>query len=641
MSQSIEILEKQLELLEIERQEDLRLYREQVLKRSLKERVEKGKAWYPAQLIGSYLGTGDRVVVEIVRDADEKAPNSLQAGSMVALFGMREGKEAGHVGGVVHSIRKNRMKIVLGTQDFPHWLQGYKLGVNLDFDDKSYRDMLSALKATIAAKNDRLSELRELLIGPGKPSFSDWEFPYKNIILNDSQNHALRRSLEANDVALIHGPPGTGKTTTLVQTIMEVLKREHQVLICAPSNTAVDLLTLRCAQEGARVLRLGNPARVDEDIHYHTLDETIARHEDYPALKKLRKEVEALYKQAGKFKRKFGREEHRQRRETLNDARDFKRYAKTLEDYILHQVLDTAQIIACTLTGAAHKYLYKKKFHTVFIDEAAQALAPSCWIPLAKATRVIFAGDHQQLPPTVKSFEAEKGGLGKSLFEMVMEKEGVATMLETQYRMHQDIMGFSSHRFYSGKLKAAEGIGGRGLGGEIGAVEFVDTAGCGFSEKKNDALSTYNKDEAALLLKHLALLINQLETQDSTTFEGPFSIGIISPYKAQITVLKDLLVESPMLLSYEQFITINTVDGFQGQERDVIYISLVRSNDKGEIGFLKDMRRMNVALTRARKKLVVIGDSATLGQNKFYQAFLDYAEKIGAYRSAWELMEEE
>ena len=639
MAKSIETLEQQIDLLEIERQEDLRLYREQVLKRSLKERVQKGKAWYPVQLIGSYLGTGDRVVVEISREADEKAPNSLQSGSMVALFGMNADKEVGTTGGVIYSIRKNRMKLILSTQDFPHWLQGFKLGVNLDFDDKSYRDMLSALKATINAKNDRLSELREYLLGPAKPSFSDWKFPYKNIILNKAQNSAVIKCLEANDVALIHGPPGTGKTTTLVQTIIEVLQRERQVLVCAPSNTAVDLLTVRCAQEGARVLRLGNPARVDETIHYHTLDETIGRHPDYPALKKLRKEVEGLYKKANKFKRNFGRQEYQERRDTLKDARDFKRYAKTLEDYILHQVLDTAQIIACTLTGASHKYLYNKRFHTLFIDEAAQALAPSCWIPMAKATRVIFAGDHQQLPPTVKSYQAGKGGLGKSLFEAVAEKEGVSTMLETQYRMHQQIMDFSSKQFYKGRLEAAEGIGQRGLGITCGAVEFVDTAGCGFNEKKNEGLSTYNSEEGVLLLKHLALLINQLEKEAPTTFEEPFSIGIISPYKAQIKTLRDLLADSPMLLSYEQYLTINTVDGFQGQERDVIYISLVRSNDKGEIGFLKDIRRMNVALTRARKKLVVIGDSATLGQHPFYQAFLEYAEKIGAYRSAWELME--
>ena len=626
-------------LLEIERKEDLRQYREKVLRRSLSDRVAKGISWYPIHLKGIYIGTGEKIVLELEREAGGKSSNALQAGSTVSVFGMNAEKEEGRNSGVISWIRKNTMQVVLGTEQIPDWVHGSKVGVDLDFDDTTYREMNKALKRVQEAPSDeRIWALRELILGTGKPKFHKWEIRYQNPALNDSQNVAIELALRALDYAVIHGPPGTGKTTTLVQAIKETLRRENQVLVCAPSNTAVDLLVLKCKEQGISVVRLGNPARVGEDLHKLTLDGTIARHDDYKLLKKYRKEAEDLKKRALKFKRKYGNRERQQRNALMKEVRELKQTAHRLEDYIIHQILNQSQVVACTLTGAASSVLGNKRFYSVFIDEAAQALAPATWIPLLRADRVIFAGDHHQLPPTVKSPEAEKGGLGVTLFERAIKNHPEsASMLQVQYRMHQHIMGFSGKWFYKGLLEAASFVQYRSLGENFPPVEFVDTAGCGFNEKKDpETLSTFNTEEAHLLLKHVALLFNQIESELEDSWQLDFSLGIIAPYKAQVKTLEEQVADSPLLGSYLPYISVNTVDGFQGQERDVIYISLTRSNSKGEIGFLGNVRRMNVAMTRARKKLVVVGDSATLGQNPFFQAFFDYIDEIGAYHTAWE-----
>ncbi|MEM6628265.1 MAG: AAA domain-containing protein [Bacteroidota bacterium] len=626
-------------LLEIERKEDLRQYREKVLRRSLSDRVEKGISWYPVHLKGIFIGTGEKIVLELEREARGKSSNALQAGSTISVFGMNADNESGRNSGVIAWIRKNTMQIVLGTEQIPEWVHGSKIGVDLDFDDTTYREMNKALgKVREASTGERIYALRELILGTVKPSFHKWEVRYQNPSLNDSQNVGVELALRALDFAIIHGPPGTGKTTTLVQAIKETLRRENQVLVCAPSNTAVDLLVLKCQEQGLSVVRLGNPARVDEELHKLTLDGAIAGHDDYKLLKKYRKEAEDLKKRALKFKRKYGNRERQQRNVLMKEVRELKQTAHRLEDYIIHQILSQRQVVASTLTGAAHSVLGNKRFYSVFIDEAAQALSPATWIPLLRADRVIFAGDHHQLPPTVKSPEAEKGGLGKTLFEQAILKSPESTaMLQMQYRMHHQIMDFSGRWFYKGLLQAALFVKYRTLGEDFPAVEFVDTAGCGFEEKKDpETLSTFNTEEAHMLLKHVALLFNQMESKLADTWQLDFSLGIIAPYKAQVKALAEQVAESPLLGSYVSYISVNTVDGFQGQERDVIYISLTRSNSKGEIGFLGNVRRMNVAMTRARKKLVVVGDSSTLGQHPFFQAFFDYIDEIGAYHTAWE-----
>ncbi len=632
-------LEKLISLLEIEKKEDLRQYREMVLRRTLKERVERGISWYPVSLKGVYIGTGEKFVLELERGGDGKTSNALQVGSTVRIFGMNADQEVGRNSGVISWIKRNQMMIVLSSEVYPEWLSRAKIGVDLDFDDTTYREMDKALHQVMeAGKQERISELKDIIIGNKKPSFHTWHVHYHNTELNPSQNRAVQRALEALDVAVIHGPPGTGKTTTLVQTIKETLSREHQVLVCAPSNTAVDLLTLKCEEQGLSVVRLGNPARIDERLHQLTMDGAISGHDDYKLLKKYRKDADDARKRANKFKRKFGARERHFRNQMMREARELTQMAHKLEDYIIHQILTQNQVIACTLVGASSSLLGNKRFHSVFIDEAAQALTPACWIPILRSGRVIFAGDHFQLPPTVKSPEASKEGLSVTLLEQVMKaKPDASVMLEQQYRMHEQIMRFSGKWFYKDKLTADLSVRYRTLGEGFEPLEFVDTAGLGYEEEKDpDTLSTYNSEEALLLLKHLALLLNSLESQGANIFDQGLKIGIIAPYKAQVRILRDTLRDSPMLSSYQEYISINTVDGFQGQECDIIYISLTRSNAQGEIGFLGDVRRMNVALTRAKMKLVVVGDSATLGRHPFYEAFIEYVEEVDAYHTAWE-----
>ncbi|MEM6803028.1 MAG: AAA domain-containing protein [Bacteroidota bacterium] len=639
---SKELIAHQLKLLQIEKEEDLKLYKTLVLDRSLKERIQKGISWHPLQLKHILLGLGERYSLEIdLPNGKYKGSGHFQTGSVVSVFGTVADEEVGRVGGVISLLSKKKLRITLSGEHIPDWLHAAKLGIDLEFDDKTYQQMREALNQVLEPKdNQRLKVLREVLLGKKEPEFHKWEVRFKHPDLNSSQNQAIQKVLEAKDVAIIHGPPGTGKTTTLIYALEEILRHEHQVLVCAPSNTAVDLLTLKCIEMGMDVVRLGNPARVDESLQKHTLDGAISEHPDFPALRKLRKEAEAVRKSALKFKRNYGSEQRRRRQELLQESRELKQHAKKLEGYILHHVINRTPVITSTLSGAASNQLQKKRFHTVLIDEAGQALAPACWIPIQRAARVIMAGDHLQLPPTVKSFEAEKKGLGISLFQQVIEEKDVDVMLNWQYRMHEQIMGFSARQFYKAELYADERVRHHRIGENFEPLLFIDTAGCGFDEKLNqNSRSTSNPDEAQLLLKHLALSLNQIHEEVPDTFDKGFSVGIISPYKAQIQTIRNQLQNSPMLSSFQELIRIHTVDGFQGQERDLIYISLVRSNAKGDIGFLKDVRRMNVALTRARKKLVVIGDSATLGKHPFYQDFLDYVESKNAYRSAWEWME--
>lgn len=626
-------------LLDIEKEADARQYRETVLNRSRPDRVQKGLSWYPVELRRVQVGLGERISVELHRTGGPEN-SAFQVGTVVSLFGVLSDQEVGRYTGVVSALRDPMMRIALGTTSLADWVPSARLGVDLEFDDRTYQEMQKALQAVQQAGGEsRLRDLREVLRGGQAPAFRDWEGQYAHPQLNASQNQAVQRVLEARDVAVIHGPPGTGKTTTLVAAIREVLHHEHQVLVCAPSNTAVDLLTLRCSELGLDVVRLGNPARVDDALQAHTLDGAVTRHADYEALRKLRKDADKIRRQALKYKRSFGGKEAARRRELLKEARELGHLAHKLEDYILHQVLSQSQVIAATLTGAAGSILGGRRFHTLFIDEAAQALEPACWIPILRADRVIMAGDHCQLPPTVKSIEAERAGLGKTLFEHVIEAVEPGVMLDQQYRMNQHIMAFSAQQFYAGRLRADASVADHRLGPDFAPLEFVDTAGCGFEETKHpETLSTGNPEEAQLLLRHLALLFNQIEREAPSLLEGDFQVGIIAPYKYQVRILRDQVRDSPMLDAYARYISVNTVDGFQGQERDVIYISLVRANPKGEIGFLGDTRRMNVALTRARFKLVVVGDSATLGEHPFYQDFLQYAEASGAYRSAWEYL---
>lgn len=638
MTKAQEELKKTFDLIKMERKADLEYYRNKVLYRSLHDRKKEGVCWYPVVIKRNYIGAGERLMIEAERTSELNQAHVFQSGKVISLFANIPGREERQdsISGVVNYASDNKMVITLNVDDLPDWIDEGKLGIDLLFDEAIYRDMEAALRKVIAAEGDRLEEMREIILGDKETRFEEKKYP-RNEKLNESQNQAMFNALNAKDLAIIHGPPGTGKTTTLVQVIREKLKEEPQVLVATSSNAAVDLLTEKLDAEGVNVLRLGHPARVTENIINRTLDAQVANHKNYRDLKLLRRKAEEVSQLAGKYKRSFGRSEKEQRKRLRREVKELRNDSNSFERYIIRDIVENTQVFACTLTGANHHVLMKKFFGTVFIDEAAQALEPACWIPIMKAHKVIFAGDHQQLPPTIKSFEAARAGLSETLFQKGIRRKNVDRMLKKQYRMNEVIMNFSNGHFYNGELKADESVRRHRIIPEEEPMEFIDTAGCGYAEQQDEeTLSRFNTEEADLLLKYMDELLQKLAMQDQ--LDPQLSIGIISPYKAQVTYLKKNSLNYKYLTEHREKITINTVDSFQGQERDVISISLVRSNEMGEIGFLGDERRMNVAMTRARKKLVMVGDSATLGTNAFYSELLDYVNEVKAYKSAYELM---
>lgn len=620
----------------MERQADLDYYRQKVLLRSLQQRTIEGVTWYPVRLKRDYIGTGERLIVEVERNSHLDQPHAFQSGKSVSFFSNASGKpEKDHVNGVINYVRDNTMVITLNSDELPDWIDDGHLGVDVMFDEMTYREMEFALKEVIKSDEGRVAELREILLGTAQASMTD-AIGITDLDLNASQVKALDKIIGARDVGFIHGPPGTGKTTTLVHAISHILKIEEQVLVCAPSNAAVDLLADKLTDQGLSVLRIGHPARVTEQSLSKTLDARIADHPSYRELRALRKKMEQVRSKAMKFRRNFGYEERQQRKLLMQESKALKADADMLEFYIINDLLQTMQVICSTLVGSSHPVLRGKKFLTAFIDEAAQALEPACWIPILRANRVIFAGDHQQLPPTIKSIDAARMGLAETLFEKGIQRHSKMTeMLRVQYRMHQDIMAFSSAYFYKNELVADDSVRSRLLNESELPIEFIDTAGCGYNESQDpETLSRFNEEEARLLISQVESLITR--TGESTWLEQKISLAIITPYRAQVDYLNKLAEASPVLEPLGHLININTVDAFQGQERDAIAISFVRSNEKSEVGFLADIRRTNVAMTRAKKKLIMIGDSATLGSHPFYNELLDYVQNKGFYKSAFE-----
>jgi hypothetical protein len=640
MTSSREQLQKTLELIKLERQADLEYYRQKVLLRSLHQRTQDGTTWYPLRLKRDYIGTGERLIIEVERTSHREQPHAFQSGKSVNVFSNGSGKpDRDHVSGVINYVRDDNMVITLNAEDLPDWIGDTLLGVDVMFEEMTYREMEFALKEVMKAEEDRVAELREILLGtamaqrePGRP-----EKPTPVPGLNASQQEALDR-IDGMDVGFIHGPPGTGKTTTLVQAIARTVKEEQQVLVCAPSNAAVDLLTDKLSDQQLSVLRIGHPARVTEQTLSKTLDVRISEHAHYQELRALRKKMEQIRSSALKYKRDFGYQERQQRKMLLQESKALKADADLLEFYIVNDLLQNTQVICCTLVGSSHPVLRGKKFKTVFIDEAAQALEPACWIPILRSRRVIFAGDHQQLPPTIKSNEAAKQGLAKTLFEKGMGRQPqTSTMLTVQYRMHEAIMKFSSTYFYQDELIADESVKHELLRPNEPPIDFIDTAGCGFTEEQDkETLSRFNEEEGRLMMTQVEALVEGIG-QDEWMERG-LTLGIITPYRAQVDYLHKLAESSAILEPLHRLITINTVDAFQGQERDIIAISFVRSNDKSEVGFLGDIRRTNVAMTRARKKLIMIGDSATLGSHPFYLDLIEYVQEGGFYKSAFEII---
>ncbi|RYE23939.1 MAG: DUF2075 domain-containing protein [Sphingobacteriales bacterium] len=631
----MQYFERLLALLKAEREEDKKIYQKLIETTSVIQRRASGFTWYPVVIKGSEIGKGDYITIEVERPTHQDINHQLRFGASAMLFSSHDAK-ANNVEGIISFQGGNRLKLTLRTDELPEWASDGKIGVDLLFDDNSYDEMQSAVKlADARSDNDKENHLINILTGKSSPTFNTNIKPVVNPKLNDKQQEAVNTILAANELAIVHGPPGTGKTTTLVQAIKALVKNDSgQILVVAPSNTAVDLLSEKLADEGLNVLRVGNPARVSEKLMSLTLDSKMSQHSAMKDIRRLKKQAAEFKNMAHKYKRNFGKAEREQRKALFDEAHKIIKEVGNTEQYITNDLLAKAQVITATLVGAAHYTVRHLKYHTIVIDEAGQALEPACWIPIVKAQKVILAGDHCQLPPTIKSDEAARNGLSTTLLEkcVALHPEAVV-LLEEQYRMNKLIMGYSSQVFYKNLLKAHSSVADHLLHNSDIALNFIDTAGCGYDEKQ-EGTSTSNPEEAAFLFRHLATTVTDL-SQHYTPDNFP-SVAIISPYKQQIHVLREQLTHVPELQSYLASISINTIDSFQGQERDIVYISMTRSNNEGVIGFLSDIRRMNVAMTRARKKLIVIGDSATLTRLPFYDDFISYAQQHEAYLSAWE-----
>ena len=623
------------DLLKIEREEDKRAYLELTARSTVAERRASGLTWFPIAIRGSEISRADYLTVEVERTTHTDISHKLRSGVSAMLFSNHDAQND-HIEGTITYVGANRLKIQLRTDELPEWASNGKLGIDVLFDDNSYDEMMAALRlaGTLSGKREE-GRLINILTGVASPTFNTDAFTYTNPRLNSAQQRAVNNIVHANELAIVHGPPGTGKTTTLVQAIKTLIKQgEPRILVVAPSNTAVDLLSEKLSEEGLNVLRVGNPARVTERLQSLTLDSRMQEHSTMKDIKKLKKQAGEFKEMAHKYKRSFGRAEREQRKALFDEAYKIIKDVDRLEQYIINDLVGKAQVIAATPVGANHYTVRDLKYSTVVIDEAGQALEPACWIPILKGNKVILAGDHCQLPPTIKSDEAARAGLSVTLLERCIALHPQAVvLLEEQYRMHEHIMGYSSSVFYESKLSAHQSVAQHLLFEEDMPVTFIDTAGCGF-EEKNENTSISNPEEAALLLKHLAQFASTLPAN------GEFpSVAVISPYREQVYTLKDQLLHVPGLQAWGNSISVNTIDSFQGQERDIVYISMARSNEQGTIGFLSDIRRMNVAMTRARKKLVVVGDSATISRHPFYAGFIAYAEKLDSYKSAWEFMD--
>lgn len=628
---------KLLELLKTEQEADRQSYEQLTASSSAYERRAMGVTWYPIAIKDTEMSRGDYLTVEVERTTNQEIIHQFRFGSSAAIFS-NHNSARDKVEGVVSYQSGNRLKITLRTDELPDWSRDGKLGLDLLFDNNSYEEMQQALKLASSLSEKKVEgRLIKILTGETKPTFQSAAAVVSNSLLNTSQHSAVEKILSANELAIVHGPPGTGKTTTLVQAIKMMIEKDHQqVLVVAPSNTAVDLISERLSDEGLNVLRVGNPARVSDRLMSLTLDSKITEHSSMKEMKRLKKQAAAFRDMAHKYKRTFGKAERDQRKALFEEARTIMKEVNKTEQYIIDDLLSRAQVITATLVGSNHYTVRHLRFETVVIDEAGQALEPACWIPILKAQKVVLAGDHCQLSPTIRSDEAAKNGLSITLLEkcVALHPEAVV-LLEEQYRMHEQIMGYSSHIFYNNQLKAHASVANHLLYSSDSPLAFIDTAGCGFDEK-TEGTSTSNPEEASFLFKHLTQLIAGLKTYyQPETFP---TIAIISPYKRQVDLLKEQMLHAPDLQVYGDKISVNTIDSFQGQERDIVYISMTRSNTDNKIGFLSEIRRMNVAMTRARKKLIVIGDSATLSQLPFYAGLIAYTESHHAYQSAWEFV---
>lgn len=678
----IQALLQQRTLLQLEYYTEKEAFRKLTEQMGMQRKVKRGDAWFPLQVGKSFYNSLNQIAIEVFRTSDQDIEHNFEFGRPVMFFMVKKMGKNENQGSTPlqlsenpsdanHKVQNSNLKVqsikyfsftgtvsyvdgdrmVVTVPDSAPLLELQQstdpIGVQLSFDETSYKLMFEALDRVMKAKNNRLAYLRDLFYShqkAGRFSFEPMKFPW----LNPTQERAVNEVLWAKDVAIVHGPPGTGKTTTLVEAINETLMRESQVLVCAQSNMAVDWISEKLVDRGINVLRIGNPTRVNDKMLGFTYERRFESHADYPQLWAIRKAIRELRKN-----RKKGSENYHQKMDRLKSR------AAEIELRINAELFGEARVIACTLVGSAHHLLEGMKFGTLFIDEAAQALEAACWIPMRRASRVILAGDHCQLPPTVKSIAALRAGLGKTLMERIAEnKPEVVTLLKIQYRMNDEIMRFSSDWFYGGKVESAPQIKYRSVLDYDHPITWIDTSNeenqitiegedapedsastsssvsaanqnsdLNFKEQfVGESFGRINKAEAELTLLTLAEYFTKIGKQ--RVLEERIDVGIISPYRAQVQYLKKLIKKYEFFKPYRRLISVNTVDGFQGQERDVILISLVRSNDEGQIGFLKDLRRMNVAMTRARMKLIILGNKDTMTKHPFYKKLWEYVEAI-------------
>ena len=611
-------MHKLYDLLRLEYEHEKEAYRQQTEVMGVARKVKRGIAWYPLSVGRSYYNSLNQLVVEVSRTEDTDIEHNFEYGRPVCFFTQNlEGRvKFLSFTATVSYADEERMVVVIPSTDALVELQAAdRVGVQLYFDEHTYRLMFEALNQVIKAKGNRLAELRDIFHGSASVNtyrFAPTRFPW----LNPSQEEAVNKVLWAKDVAVVHGPPGTGKTTTLVEAIYETLHRENQVLVCAQSNMAVDWISEKLVDRGIHVLRIGNPTRVNDKMLSFTYERRFEAHPDYPQLWSIRKAIRELYQQ-----RRKGRSDNLHQK--INALKD---RATELEIRINNALFNEARVVACTLAGSAHRVMTGMKFATLFIDEAAQALEPACWIAIRRADRVILAGDHCQLPPTVKCQEAVRGGLAHTLMQTIVKRKPEAvSLLKVQYRMNEEIMRFSSDWFYGGNLQASPEVKYRGILDYDTPMVWVNTEGLDCNEEfVGESFGRINKAEARLTLEQLQTYITRIGKH--RILEERIDFGVISPYKAQVQYLRQLIRRDAFFKPFHHLIAVNTVDGFQGQERDVIVISLVRANDEGQIGFLSDLRRMNVAITRARMKLIILGDASTLTRHPFYQRLYEYIE---------------
>ena len=626
-SSPILALQQQRLLLQLEYQTEKEAFRKQTEEMGLQRKVKRGDAWYPLKMGRSYYNSLNQLVVEVFRQGDDdEIEHNFEFGRPVCFFRVdsEKTKEAiryFNFTATVSYVDGDRMVVAVPDDGHLIDVQGAEnVGIQLFFDETSYKMMFEALDRVMKAKG-RLGYLRDLFYSHQKAetfSFAPMRFPY----LNRTQEEAVNKVLWAKDVAVVHGPPGTGKTTTLVEAIYETLRRESQVLVCAQSNMAVDWISEKLVDRGVNVLRIGNPTRVNDKMLSFTYERRFEAHPDYELLWSIRKAIREL-----RAHRKRGDDKFHQKLERLKER------ATELEIRINAQLFGEARVIASTLVGSSSRLLEGQKFGTLFIDEAAQALEAACWIPIRRVSRVILAGDHCQLPPTVKSIAALKGGLGKTLMERIVEnKPETVTLLKMQYRMNEEIMRFSSDWFYGNQVESAPEVKYRSILDLDIPMSWIDTSSWNesstlFKEQfVGESFGRINKAEAELTLLVLEKYFQKIGKE--RILDERLDVGIISPYRAQVQYLRRQLKKKEFFKPYRSLISVNTVDGFQGQERDIILISLVRANDEGQIGFLRDLRRMNVAITRARMKLIILGDASTMTRHPFYKKLHEYIDAL-------------